>query len=64
MDLVAVDFNIEELEEGLVVNWEYFGVEVTEVLKALFSEGIIGFEAEVIEVKPEFFVGIVGFEAE
>ena len=48
MDLVAVDFNIEESEEGLVVSWEYFGVEVIEV-EALFSE---------------FFVGIAGFKAE
>ena len=48
MDLVAADFNREELEEGLVVSWEYLGVEVIEV-KAISSENfvdVVGFEAE------------------
>ena len=48
MDLVAADFNREKLGEGLVVSWEYLGVEVIEV-KGIFSKlivDVVGFEAE------------------
>lgn len=48
MDLGVADFNREELEEGLVVSWEYLGMEVVEV-KAISSEmfvNVVGFEAE------------------
>ena len=48
MDLGIADFNREESEEGLVVSWEYLGMEVVEV-KAIFSEmfvDVVGFDAE------------------